>query len=146
MANFETVSPEMAALNKIMGGFLFIVGCMLFTVRWNPINGKLSGIACIACGMNIAHTTLNSLDNGVFFPRLFYAYAAVLGLVGLHIMFCPNPAIVAAARRVTVSVLRTLYVLLACFVIGLDSFSNQPNFAILVRMNGFLVYVCVHSN
>jgi hypothetical protein len=87
----------MAMLNKILGGFMFIVGCKLFTVRWNPKNGKLSGLACILCGSNIAHTTFYTLDSEVFVPRLFYGYAWILVMAGLHLIFRPNPEIKDAA-------------------------------------------------
>lgn len=93
MANFSSISPEVAIMNKMMGGLLIVVGCMLCTVRWNPINGKLSGLACIACGLNMAHTTFFTLDDGVFFPRLFYGYAVILFFAGLHLIFNPNPAV-----------------------------------------------------
>ena len=96
MANFDDVTHEMAILNKIVGGLLLVIGCMLFTVRWNPTNGKLAGIACIACSFNMGHTIFNALDNGVFYPRLFYGYAVILAFAGLHIMFNPNPAMKAA--------------------------------------------------
>ena len=76
------MTPEMAVLYKYMGGFMFIVGCMLSSVRWNPSNGILSGFACMLGGVSIAHTT--------------YGYAAVLVLAGLHVKFNPNPAIKAA--------------------------------------------------
>lgn len=90
------MTPEMAVLYKYMGGFMFIVGCMLSSVRWNPSNGILSGFACMLGGVSIAHTTFVTLDKGIFVPRLFYGYAAVLVLAGLHVKFNPNPAIKAA--------------------------------------------------
>ena len=37
---------------RICGGYMLIVGCMLFTVRWNTINGKLSGL--IFCGAELS--------------------------------------------------------------------------------------------
>eukprot|EP00656_Telonema_subtile_P039136 TRINITY_DN44273_c0_g1_i2.p2 TRINITY_DN44273_c0_g1~~TRINITY_DN44273_c0_g1_i2.p2 ORF type:complete len:138 (+),score=34.63 TRINITY_DN44273_c0_g1_i2:139-552(+) len=83
-------SPELETMIRIVGGFLLILGCMLFTVRWNTINGKLSGLACIGCGANIAYTTFHLLDKEVFVLRPFYIYAAVLALTGLHLMFNAN--------------------------------------------------------
>lgn len=76
---------------------MLVIGCMLFTVRWNTMNGKLSGIACIGCAVNIAMTVFNGLDSGVFVPRLFYVYVAVMAISGLHLMFNANPMIKAAS-------------------------------------------------
>jgi hypothetical protein len=66
---------------------------MLFTVRWNTINGKLSGLACIGSGANLAYTCFSVLDNSVFVLRPFYIYAGVLVLCGLHLMFNANPIV-----------------------------------------------------
>ena len=41
----DDASPELDAMIRFAGGFMVILGCMLFTVRWNTINGKLSGMA-----------------------------------------------------------------------------------------------------
>eukprot|EP00603_Paraphysomonas_imperforata_P009444 CAMPEP_0114432860 /NCGR_PEP_ID=MMETSP0103-20121206/11383_1 /TAXON_ID=37642 ORGANISM="Paraphysomonas imperforata, Strain PA2" /NCGR_SAMPLE_ID=MMETSP0103 /ASSEMBLY_ACC=CAM_ASM_000201 /LENGTH=138 /DNA_ID=CAMNT_0001602569 /DNA_START=38 /DNA_END=454 /DNA_ORIENTATION=+ len=97
LQNFDAVSAEMAVLNRVMGGFMFVVGCMFLTVRWNPHNSILSGVASLLCGANIAHTTYFTLDNEVFVPRLFYGYAWIMTLAGLHVLFRHNPAIKAAA-------------------------------------------------
>lgn len=93
MANFEVITPEIAILTRILGGFLLVIGCMLFNVRWNTVNGKLSGLSCIGCGVNIAYTTFAVLDKGVFMPRLFHGYAVILVLAGLHLILNPNPLI-----------------------------------------------------
>ena len=72
---------------------MLVIGCMLVTVRWNPINGKLSGLACLGCAVNTALTLFNGIDNGVFVPRLLYVNAAIMALTGLHVILFPNPAI-----------------------------------------------------
>ena len=41
----DDASPELDAMIRFAGGFMVILGCMLVTVRWNTINGKLSGMA-----------------------------------------------------------------------------------------------------
>lgn len=92
-ACFDTITPELVTVLKMYGGFMVIIGCMLFTVRWNPINGKLGGIALIGTAINIAMTTMNDIDGGVFVPRLFYVYAAVMVLAGVHTCVFCNPAI-----------------------------------------------------
>ena len=97
-ANFDgEITASMINMIKLCGGFCLVIGCMLFTVRWNTLNGKLSGIALIGCAANIGMTVFHEFDGGVFVPRLYYVYSAVLALAGLHLMFNANPLIKAAA-------------------------------------------------
>jgi hypothetical protein len=58
------VPAKVEMLLGFAGCFLLIFGCALFTVRWNTINGKLTGLACIGAGANTYYTTLNLLDKG----------------------------------------------------------------------------------
>lgn len=97
--NFDSSSPELASLIHFCGGFMLTVGFMLTTVRWNPINGKLSGLGCLSCGINMAYTAFKTLDGGVFVPRLCYVYAGVMALAGLHIALNPNPMIKADEKK-----------------------------------------------
>jgi hypothetical protein len=94
-AFFDTpaLTPELEIMIRFSGGFLLILGCMLFTVRWNTINGKLSGLACIGCGVNIARSVFLILDAGVFVMRPFYIYGVVLVICGIHLMFNANPIV-----------------------------------------------------
>jgi hypothetical protein len=86
-----TMTGDTEFMVRFCGGFLVILGCMLFTVRWNTINGKLSGLACIGCAANIGYLTFQKLDTGAFVPRVSYIYSVVLLLCGLHLMFNANP-------------------------------------------------------
>jgi hypothetical protein len=72
------------------GGLLVILGCMLTSVRWNTINGKLSGISCLVFAANTTYATYQ-LDSRSFLPRPFHFYSIVLALAGLHLMFNANP-------------------------------------------------------
>jgi hypothetical protein len=92
-------STELEMMIRFCGGFLVIIGCMLFTVRWNTINGKLSGLASIGCATNIAYTTFNFFDKGSFILRSNYIYAGVLFLAGLHLMFNANPIIKVDSKK-----------------------------------------------
>lgn len=83
---------------KFCGGFMLILGCMLFTVRWNTINGKMSGAACLIAAGNNAYTTFKHFDAEVFVLRPLYIYSGVLFLVGLHLMFNANPLIKASDK------------------------------------------------
>jgi len=84
------MTDEMEMMCSMVGGFMIVLGCMLFTVRWNTINGKMSGLACIGNGMNMAYRIF-ALDDKEFVFRPFYGYAALLVLAGLHMMFNANP-------------------------------------------------------
>jgi uncharacterized membrane protein YjfL (UPF0719 family) len=76
-AQFTAKSSDMDAAIKLCGGLFLIIGMALTGVKWNPINGKMSGVAGIVAAGFTAYTTFKS-DSEVFVPRLFYAYAAVL--------------------------------------------------------------------
>eukprot|EP00750_Incisomonas_marina_P016702 INCI19292.1.p1 GENE.INCI19292.1~~INCI19292.1.p1 ORF type:complete len:156 (-),score=22.23 INCI19292.1:201-611(-) len=84
------LTPHVEALVRIMGSFILAIGFILSTVRWNPTNGKLSGIGCIIAGINMAYAVL-SLDDNQFVLRPSYVLAGIFVLAGLHTMFNPNP-------------------------------------------------------
>uniref|UniRef100_A0A7S1AY63 Transmembrane protein 35A n=1 Tax=Noctiluca scintillans TaxID=2966 RepID=A0A7S1AY63_NOCSC len=94
-----SMTVELEAMIKFCGGFMVILGCMLFTVRWNTINGKMSGLALILAAANSAHTAFKLLDKEVFVPRPFYIYSAVMALTGLKLMFFANPIIKAETGK-----------------------------------------------
>ena len=87
---FDTRGPETEFMLRFLSGFLMTLGCMLFTVRWNTINGKMSGLACVLSAVNVGFA-FHEKDNGVFVPRTCYVFAAVLAVTGLHLMFNANP-------------------------------------------------------
>lgn len=87
-AQFKTQSPDMTALLKLSGGLVLIIGMMLSSVKWNPINGKMAGFgAFISLGYTIY--SLFQAD-GVFVPRLLYAYIGVILVGALHIFAMPS--------------------------------------------------------
>jgi hypothetical protein len=92
-------TDQQSMMLQMMGGFMVILGCMLFTVRWNTVNGKLSGLACIGCAANIATIFDVKSDLGPQIAdklSLIHIYTAVMLLAGLHLMFNANPLIKAA--------------------------------------------------
>merc|ERR1712166_213449 len=97
--SFDSHSAGLEAMIRICGGFFLILGCMLFTVRWNTINGKLSGLACLGCAANIGYTVYQAMDGGKFVLRPLYPFAAVLALCGLHLMFNANPMPAKVAQK-----------------------------------------------
>merc|ERR1712194_820436 len=86
-------APELEAMIKVIGSFILVLGFALFTVRWNTINGKLTGLGCILAAANIVHVFYKALDNEVFVLRPPYVLAGLLALTGLKLMFFANPLV-----------------------------------------------------
>mmetsp|Transcript_29192 Transcript_29192/g.44103 ORF Transcript_29192/g.44103 Transcript_29192/m.44103 type:complete len:145 (-) Transcript_29192:20-454(-) len=84
------MSADAELMCQFLGGLLLMIGCTLFTVRWNTINGKLSGLALIVAAANGVYRTY-FYDKEVVVPRPIYVYAVVFVLSGLHLMFNANP-------------------------------------------------------
>ena len=77
---------------KFCGGLLFVLAMMFSGVKWNPANGKMGGFGCFCAAFLTVYLTFQQIDAGSFVPRLFYVYAAILAIGGLHIFFFPgNP-------------------------------------------------------
>mmetsp|Transcript_7480 Transcript_7480/g.9499 ORF Transcript_7480/g.9499 Transcript_7480/m.9499 type:complete len:136 (-) Transcript_7480:1589-1996(-) len=91
-------TPELEFMIKVTGGLLVILGCALTTVRWNTINGKLTGLAFIGIAGFIAYITFQS-DKESFILRPFYIHAAVFIIVGLHLMFNANPLLKVTTKQ-----------------------------------------------
>eukprot|EP00041_Stephanoeca_diplocostata_P003038 m.31530 g.31530 ORF g.31530 m.31530 type:complete len:138 (-) comp13984_c0_seq1:141-554(-) len=97
--SFSQSSSDVEALLRMLGGFFVALGCILITVRWNTINGKLSGLGMIGCGVNIGYTVFKRMDNEVLVIRPAYLYAATLVLAGIKVMFFANPMIVSKEKK-----------------------------------------------
>ena len=63
---YASMSSDLSAMMRFAGGFLVILGCTLFSVRWNTINGKLPGLAFIFCAANAACARYYGMDGGNF--------------------------------------------------------------------------------
>merc|ERR1711998_803 len=62
-------------------------------VKWNPSNGKMAGLGAFFCAGYTVFSTFQA-DANNFVPRIFYVYAALIFLGGVHIFFFPsNPAL-----------------------------------------------------
>jgi len=96
MAAPPATEPQ-SQLLQVMGGFMVVLGCMLTTVRWNTINGKLSGLACLGCAANLASVV--GVPGSIDGLSLFHVYSIVALLAGLHLMFNANPMIKAATEN-----------------------------------------------
>jgi len=87
-AQFKAQSADMTAMIKLAGGLLLIIGMMLSSVKWNPINGKMAGFGAFT-SLGYTLYSLFQLD-GAFVPRLLYAYIGVVLLGALHIFAMPS--------------------------------------------------------
>jgi len=91
-------SPDVAIMIKFVAGLMLVVALILSGVKWNPINGKMAGFGGFVASGIIAYQSFTD-DGGVFVPRLFYIYAAVIFLGALHIFAFPsNPTIVKESK------------------------------------------------
>jgi len=88
-AQFNAKSADMDLIIKFGGGLLLMIGMTFSGVKWNPINGKMAGLAGLFAAGYTAYSAFKA-DADVFVPRFFYVYAAVVGLGALHIVAFPS--------------------------------------------------------
>jgi len=81
---------ETAAAIQFAGGLLIFMALTLFVVRWNTLNGKAGGLGCFAAAINSAAIAWK-MDNGAFVLRMWYIFAGIFLIAGLHLMFNANP-------------------------------------------------------
>jgi len=92
-ATFVTSSPDLELLSKFTAGLLLVIAFMFFSIKWNPGNGKMTGLACWICA-GCSSWNMYQSDSNMFVPRLLYVYCAVLALGGVHTFFFPsNPKV-----------------------------------------------------
>ena len=84
----KVLSAEEEMLVKLAGSLMAILGCMLFTVRWNTVNGKLSGFAMTMAGVNFLVMTYKS--GSTFVPRTSSICVFFFIFGGLQLMFRAN--------------------------------------------------------
>ena len=86
---FGTASKDLAAAIGNIGARMFVLGCMFSAVKWNKINGIMSGIGSIlsVCGI-VYKATTSSIGGGGL--NLLHLYAAALFLGGIHVKFFPS--------------------------------------------------------
>ena len=85
----DDTNASFECLLRFTGGLLCILGLILFSVRWNTINGKLPGLTFILSGANTVYAAY-LMDNSTFVLRPFHIYAGILVSAGLSIMFRAN--------------------------------------------------------
>jgi len=92
-AQFSTRTADLDAILKLGAGILLTIGMAFSSVKWNPVNGKMSGLAGL---ITIGVTAFSSFkaDGDAFVPRLFYVYLAILFVGVIHIfLFGSNPLV-----------------------------------------------------
>lgn len=89
-ANFTTATPLLRALTQLAGGLLCAIALIFSGVKWNPANGKMSGMGCFLFALNAGLVAFRQLDAGSFVLRPFYVYAAALLAAGLNIFLFPS--------------------------------------------------------
>jgi len=87
-ASFTTPSAELDSMIGFCGGLLLAVGTILSSVKWNPVNGKMSGMAYFLCVINagIIASHRASYGSGMY----FIFYSVVFLVAGLHIFAFPS--------------------------------------------------------
>lgn len=82
-------TADVSAMVKFVAGLFLMLGLTFSGVKWNPINGKMAGLAGFIAAGYTAYFNFKA-DGGHFVPRLFYVHAAILFLGALHIFFFPS--------------------------------------------------------
>jgi len=78
------------ALTRVCGGLWLCLAFIFSGVKWNRINGKMSGFMCFLGVYSIFNEFFFTVDNGTFVPRTIYGALAFLFLGAGHIMFFPS--------------------------------------------------------
>mmetsp|Transcript_612 Transcript_612/g.814 ORF Transcript_612/g.814 Transcript_612/m.814 type:complete len:136 (-) Transcript_612:125-532(-) len=71
------------------GIICLIMGGMLFTVKWNSINGKLPAVGFLGLSIYSVYHAYVIVDNNTFVLRPFYVLAAVCFMLFVHLINRP---------------------------------------------------------
>lgn len=88
-AQFGATSSDLSAMISLVGRLMFVVALMFSGVKWNPRNGKLTGLGCFIASGCIASATFKA-DSYVFVPHIFYIFAVVIFVGAVHIFAFPS--------------------------------------------------------
>jgi hypothetical protein len=88
-AQFTSKSADLSAMIELIGCLMLVIALIFSGVKWNPINGKMSGFGGLVIGGYTAYFTFKA-DSNAFVLRIFYAYAIKLLLGSIHILFFPS--------------------------------------------------------
>lgn len=92
-AQFGSKTADLDAILKLGAGILLTIGMAFSSVKWNPINGKMSGFAGLITVGVTAYSSFKA-DGDAFVPKLFYVYLAVLFVGTIHIFLFPSNPVV----------------------------------------------------
>lgn len=89
-AQFATSSSDLEGQIKIAGGLICAIALTFSSVKWNPANGKMSGLGCFLFAANIGWYTFKHMDKEAFILRPFYLFAVVIFLAGFNVFLFPS--------------------------------------------------------
>mmetsp|Transcript_23445 Transcript_23445/g.61404 ORF Transcript_23445/g.61404 Transcript_23445/m.61404 type:complete len:150 (+) Transcript_23445:122-571(+) len=83
--------PLHAQLLSIIGALYIAIGLSLFTVRWNPINGKTAGLGLLIAAGNMVYRVYSANGDSFDGPgKAILEHAVVLAVGAIAIMFFAN--------------------------------------------------------
>jgi len=88
-AQFSEKSADLETMIRFVACLMLTLALIISGVKWNPINGKMAGFGGFLASGYTAYSSFQA-DGGVFVPRIFYVYSAVIFFGGLHIFAFPS--------------------------------------------------------
>lgn len=76
-------TPALSLLVKFVSCLMLMLALMFSGIKWDPINGKLSGVGCIIIAGSLVYNTLAV-------PNITWLWSLVLFMGAGHIMFFPS--------------------------------------------------------
>jgi len=94
-ATFKAASnSQLDLMIKFASVLVFAVALIFSAVKWNPNNGKMTGLGCFFFSIYVAFSTFQQ-DNGLVLLRILYVYSAVIFAGGLNVFLFPsNPPMI----------------------------------------------------
>merc|ERR1711920_811270 len=88
-ALYTEESPELSLLIKFVGCLMLMLGFMFWGIKWDPINGKLSGLGCIIISGSLCYNTWAADDRSIV-PNITWLWSLVFFMGACHIMCFPS--------------------------------------------------------
>ena len=88
MFDVKVWDPNLELIVRVSGALKIIIACMLSTVRWNDVNGKLSGIAFLFTAGVMTYLQYE-YDKQKFLLRPLYLVALLCVISFLHLIRRP---------------------------------------------------------
>lgn len=88
MLDVKTWDPSLELIVRVGGALKIVLACMLSTVRWNDVNGKLSGIAFLLVA-GVSTYLQYEYDKKTFLMRPLYVLALLCVITFVHLVRRP---------------------------------------------------------